>query len=67
MLTLTNQMRLLADTDLEKLLDATNVNQALNKWEGTYMIIMENSIPGSTLPRYKNPTLAIKGLKRTLV
>ena len=57
---------LLADTDWEKLLDTTDVNQALRNWESTYMTIMESCIPKCTLPRCKNLPWLSKNLKQVM-
>ena len=57
---------LLADIDWEKLLDTTDVNQALRNWEGTYMTIMESCIPKCTLPKRKSLPWLSKNLKQVM-
>ena len=55
-----------ADIDWEKLLDTTDVNQALRNWEGTYMTIMESCIPKCTPPKHKNLPWLSKNLKQVM-
>jgi len=56
---------LLAGTNLEQLLDTSDVNQMLQIWENTFISIMEICIPRGTLPRRRNLPCLTKNLKQS--